>query len=93
MTRYVAPAHVSSVFLSCGECAVVDGVVELPDDLSEGDLIGLAANGFMAVLDEAATPASKGAKRVSTEPVPSDAAGDVEGLDTNGGGVSEVGQA
>jgi len=49
MIRYRAPAHVSSIFLSCGERTVRGGVVELPDTISEGDRIGLAANGFVPV--------------------------------------------
>jgi uncharacterized protein with GYD domain len=74
MAKYVAPDHVTSVFLSCGEYAVVEGVAELPDELSYGDAIGLAANGFV----EDTTPRSSRAQsrdvaqRISTA------------LDTNG---------
>ena len=80
MARFAAPAHVSSVFLASGEYAVADGFVELPDAPSEGDLAGLAANGFVAVEED--IPSSRSsraqsrdvsvAQRVST------------GLDTNG---------
>lgn len=83
MAKYVAPDHVTSVFLSCGEYAVVDGVAELPDDLSYGDAIGLAANGFVESDNRVSMELPK---RVSTKPVPSDAAGGVEGLDMNGKG-------
>jgi hypothetical protein len=78
MAKYVAPAHASSVFLSDGEYPVVDGVAELPDELSYGDLIGLAANGFVEDTTPRSSRASSRdvAQRISTA------------LDTNGAGES-----
>lgn len=49
MIRYRAPAHISSITLSCGERTVRNGVIEVPDTIGEGDRIGLAANGFVPV--------------------------------------------
>lgn len=44
--RYAAPADVTSIILSSGPLAVVDGFVELPDDATQGDIGGLAMYGF-----------------------------------------------
>ena len=50
--RFSAPANVSSVSLTCGEFAVVKGHVTLPKDIGEGDLAGLAANGFRRAAED-----------------------------------------
>lgn len=54
--KYSAPIDTSSIFLSCGQLAVVEGVVTIPDDvdLTEGDRIGLAANGFAPIVGDTA---------------------------------------
>ena len=44
--RYAAPEHVTGISLSVGPFTVVDGFIEVPDDLGQGDLGGLAMNGF-----------------------------------------------
>lgn len=60
--RFKAPTDTSAVSLTVGEFAVdQDGFVEIPDDLSIGDLNGLAANGFVAA--PAAEPAVEAAPR------------------------------
>lgn len=45
--RYAAPAEVTSIILSIGPVPVVDGFVDVPDDLGAGDIGGLAMNGFV----------------------------------------------
>jgi hypothetical protein len=77
MAKYIAPAHASSVFLSDGEYPVVDGVAELPDELSYGDAIGLAANGF--VEDVSPSRSSRAQSRDVAQRIPTK-------LDTNGAG-------
>jgi hypothetical protein len=63
--RFAAPADVSAISLACGEFAVVDGFVNVPDDLGQGDLAGLVANGFTAV-----PVAAKSAKTPDPAPEP-----------------------
>jgi hypothetical protein len=53
MIRFLAPPHVSAAFLSRGTVSVVDGAIELADDLTHGDRAGLIAHGF--ALAEAVT--------------------------------------
>jgi hypothetical protein len=53
--RFKAPADISGIDLSSGPVPVMDGFVTIPDDANQGDLAGLAVNGF--VRDEAAAPA------------------------------------
>lgn len=58
--RYLAPVHTSSISLSSGEAFVDDtGHVTVDNDLlTQGDVAGLAANGFeVAADDEAESPA------------------------------------
>jgi hypothetical protein len=65
--RYSAPADVSSINLSTGPLTVEDGYVEVPDDASEGDLGGLAVNGFLPA-PEAAPRRVVAPKAPATEP-------------------------
>jgi hypothetical protein len=51
MMKFKAPEHISSITLSTGPHAVVDGVVEVSDDTNQGDLAGLGANGFTRLPD------------------------------------------
>ncbi len=44
--RYAAPPHVTGITLSTGPLVVVDGFIDVPDDLSLGDIGGLINNGF-----------------------------------------------
>lgn len=44
--RWKAPEHITSINLIAGKCEVRNGFIEAPDDLSQGDLAGLAAHGF-----------------------------------------------
>lgn len=44
--RYKAPEHTADVHLAAGVFPVVDGHVNLPDDLGQGDIAGLCASGF-----------------------------------------------
>ena len=60
--RFSAPADVSAISLAAGEFAVVDGFVDLPEDIGDGDLSGLAANGFKRAVDADEAPAKKPAK-------------------------------
>jgi hypothetical protein len=46
MMRLLAPPHISTAFLSSGPVAVIDGAIEVADDLAPGDRAGLAASGF-----------------------------------------------
>jgi hypothetical protein len=46
MIRFLAPPHVSAAFLSQGPVAVVDGAIELAEDIAHGDWAGLIAHGF-----------------------------------------------
>lgn len=46
MARYTAPVDTSGITLSSGFHLTVDGIVEVPDELTDGDRNGLAANGF-----------------------------------------------
>lgn len=57
MAKFSGPAHVSSIVLSSGPLAVVDGVAEVHEP-TQGDIAGLAANGFSLVAEGAyfATP-------------------------------------
>ena len=59
--RYTAPPHTSDVTLASGTFPVVDGTVDVPDDLGTGDVSGLRANGFTP---QAVTPAEKVAELV-----------------------------
>lgn len=61
MAQYRAPAHVHSITLSSGHHAVRNGMVELPEALSESDRAGLTANGFVVVtaVEPAAEPKKK----------------------------------
>ena len=54
--RYLAPADVTGITLSTGPLSVVDGFVEVPDDVLPGDLGGLAVNGFVPVKVVAENP-------------------------------------
>jgi hypothetical protein len=55
--RFAAPEHITSITLSSGPLAVgTDGFVDLPDDVSQGDLQGLAANGFTLAPPSPAKP-------------------------------------
>jgi hypothetical protein len=62
MARFLAPADVGGVTLTCGQFEVAEGVIEVPDDLGAGDRAGLAANGF-----QPEPPAKKGAKPKTEE--------------------------
>jgi len=75
--RYTAPAHVSGINLSIGPVVVVDGFVEVPDDLGAGDLGGLAMNGFTPV--PADEPAPVPAKTPKVDPASTAASGPKEG--------------
>ena len=44
--RYLAPPHVTSVFINSGEARVVDGFAELPDDAPFADHQALRSVGF-----------------------------------------------
>jgi hypothetical protein len=46
--RFAAPADTTAISLAAGEFPITDGFVDLPDDLGEGDLAGLAVHGFRA---------------------------------------------
>jgi hypothetical protein len=46
MMRFAAPADTSAISLTCGEFAVKNGHIEVPHDVGQGDLAGLAAHGF-----------------------------------------------
>lgn len=63
--RFKAPKDVTAVTLSCGEVRVSDGAISVPDDIAEGDLLGLRASGFMPCDDAAATA-------IAPEPAPAD---------------------
>lgn len=68
--RYAAPPDVSAIHLSIGPLTVVDGFIEVPDGLSQGDLGGLAVNGFSPA-PPASSPPTKASARDSsaaTEP-------------------------
>ena len=54
--RFAAPADVSAISLTCGEFAVKDGHIEVPADIGQGDLAGLASHGF--AIAHKAPPAS-----------------------------------
>ena len=56
MIRLIAPPHTGTAFLSSGPVAVIDGALELPDDLSPGDRAGLAASGFVPAPAEKTKP-------------------------------------
>lgn len=49
--RFAAPEHASDIMLSIGTIPVVDGFADVPDDATEGDLGGLAVNGFTLAPD------------------------------------------
>ena len=69
--RFTAPPHTSSVDLSIGPVSVVDGMLDTQDaELTQGDLTGLRAHGFVlddpqigAEQDAEATTASAGSRR------------------------------
>jgi len=44
--KYNAPAHTTQIHLTIGTVDVKDGQIEVPAELSPGDIAGLAANGF-----------------------------------------------
>ncbi|MFX5752043.1 hypothetical protein ABTE32_21730, partial [Acinetobacter baumannii] len=46
--KFIAPADVTAISLSVGEFKVIAGFVETPDELPDGDIQGLVANGFAA---------------------------------------------
>lgn len=54
--RFIAPEHTSGVTLSIGPVDVVDGAIDVQDDLGEGDRAGLAANGFLPAPIVASAP-------------------------------------
>ena len=57
MLKFTAPADTTSVHLSAGPRKVVGGVLSVPaDDLTDGDRIGLAANGFVPFVEEPKAP-------------------------------------
>lgn len=60
--RFSASADTSAISLAAGEFAVVDGFVDLPEDIGDGDLAGLAANGFKRAADADEAAAKKPAK-------------------------------
>lgn len=51
--RFTAPADTTAAFLSSGPLAVESGILTVPDDANQGDLAGLAANGFTLASAEA----------------------------------------
>lgn len=57
--RFTAPEHTTGVDLTSGPFVVVDGVLEVADQLlTQGDRSGLSANGFVQIIDPvAAAPA------------------------------------
>lgn len=59
--RFAAPADTSAISLACGEFAVENGHIEVPDEIGPGDLAGLAVHGFTPAIEEAA-PADTSAK-------------------------------
>jgi hypothetical protein len=63
MSKWTAPADVSSIHLISGDLVVdADGTVTAPDDLTSGELSGLSANGFVKIEGKpvvAPTPGSK----------------------------------
>jgi hypothetical protein len=73
--RYAAPADVSGVELSVGPFAAVDGYIEVPDDLNEGDRAGLQVNGFTLEPAEAPQKPAKGTATAQAPdaPAPTDA--------------------
>ena len=54
--KFIAPPHVSSASVSSGPIAVVDGILELPDDAPQSDVDGLVVNGFAIIPDAPAAP-------------------------------------
>lgn len=54
--RYLAPADVSAAILTNIIAEVVDGAIEVPDDASDNDRMGLAANGFTLAVAEPVVP-------------------------------------
>ena len=67
MARFTAPADTSGITLSTGFHAVREGILEVPDDLNDGDRLGLAANGF-APAPAAAAPETEPRKAIGAEP-------------------------
>ncbi len=55
--RFLAPPHVGTAFLSTGPIAVVDGAIEVSEDLPHGDRRGLIASGFTLAPAPIAKPA------------------------------------
>lgn len=66
--RFAAPDHVTDITLSIGPVPVVDGHVEVPDDLGQGDLGGLAMHGFTRVAGEAPAPSPVKAPKTEQSP-------------------------
>lgn len=70
--RFLAPLNTTSATISTGPLPVEGGFLTVPDDveLTEGDRLGLIANGFTPAPDET-PPASTAVieQQPSTEPV------------------------
>lgn len=60
--RWTAPADTTSITLASGTLNVVDGAVDLPDDATDGDRLGLIANGFRIAPDSDPAPTVEPAK-------------------------------
>ena len=61
--RFKAPEHVTGVSLAAGEFTVdKNGYIDVPDDLSVGDIGGLSVNGFVS------DPAPETGKKAKAEP-------------------------
>lgn len=63
--RFTAPQDISAISLSVGTFEVVDGAVDVPDDLGAGDLGGLAVYGFVPAPAVSAKPAPIAQPRAS----------------------------
>ena len=67
MPKFTGPTYITSIALASGPLAIVDGVASL-DDPTDGDVAGLAANGFTMIDD--ATPSDIPADQAAVDPQP-----------------------
>lgn len=69
--RFTAPGDTATLFLSRGAFDVIDGAVDLPDDLTSDEIGQLRANGFVEAPSEnepAPAPAPKAAAKAPAAP-------------------------